>query len=123
MDFVSRLNNHYYNESNLHIGNFILFTFKNFDYTNKIYCRKLSNNQKTDICVGIGNSVKYISLKSGSQNSVHVEKINDFIKFLLNEKIELKIINNLLIYHYGDNSLTGEGKTRYSAEECKIKYK
>lgn len=123
LDFVLNLNNHYYNELNLNLQKFIKFVFKDFDYTNKIYCKKISNNQKADIYIKIEDKVKYISLKSGSQNSVHVEKINDFIKFLISEGIEETIINNLLIYHYGDDSLTGEGKIRYSAEECKIKYK
>ena len=124
-DFVLNLNNHYYNELNLNLQKFITFVFKDFDYANKIYCKKLNNHQKADtcICICIGDNVKYISLKSGSQNSVHVEKINDFTKFLLNKKIEQQIINDLLIYHYGDNTLTGDGKIRYSAEECKLKYK
>jgi len=57
------------------------------------------------------------------QNSVHVEKIKDFIIFLTNEGVKENIINNLLMYHFGDDTLKGNGKKRYSAEECKIKYK
>ena len=123
LGFVENLNSHFYNELNSNLKKFISFVFKDFDYTDKIYCKKLSNHQKADICVSIGNAIKYISLKSGSQNSVHVEKVNDFIKFLTNEGASKTIINNLLIYHYGDNTLTGDGKIRYSAEECKLKFK
>jgi len=123
LDFVLNLNNHYYYELNLNLQRFIKFAFKDFDCTNKIYCKKLSNKQKADICVSIGDEVKYVSLKSGSQNSVHVEKVNDFIKFLATDGIEESIFCFLLLYHYGDDSLNGDGKVRYSAEECKIKYK
>ena len=122
-DFVFYLNNHFYNELNSNLQKFISFIFKDFDYTNKIYCKKLSNQQKADICVSIGDTTKYISIKSGSQNSVHVEKLIDFIKFLNDEGVEETIIDNLLTYHYGDGTLTGNGEKRYSAEECKIKYK
>ena len=123
LNFISNLDNHFYDELNTNLKKFISFVFKDVDYKNKIYCKKLSNRQKADFCVNIGDTTKYISLKSGSQNSVHVEKINDFIKFLTNEGVDEKVINNLLIYHYGDNTLIGNGKERYSAEECKTKYK
>lgn len=123
LEFVLKLNNHFYNELNLNLKKFIFFVFKDIDYTNKIYCKKLNNHQKADICISIGNITKYISLKSGNQNSVHVEKINDFKKFLTNEGINQTMINNLLLYHFGDNTLIGNGEKRYNAEECKIKYK
>lgn len=123
LDFVSKLDNHYYDELNLNLKKFISFIFKEFDYSKKIYCKKLNNHQKADISISIEDNIKYIILKTGSENSVHVEKVNNFVKFLLNEKLEQQSIDNLLIYHYGDNTLTGEGKIRYSAEECKLKYK
>lgn len=123
LDFIENLNNRFYNELNSNLKKFISFVFKDFNYADKIHCKKLSNHQKADISVSIGNNTKYISLKSGSQNSVHVEKINDFKSFLTNEGVDQTMINNLLIYHYGDNTITGNGKKRYSAEECKIKYK
>lgn len=122
-EFVLSINNKYFNELNLNLQKFILFVFKDFNHSNKIKCQKLSNWQKADIAIQIGKEIKYISIKTGSQNSVHVEKLNDFITFLCNNKIENKIINDLLIYHYGDNTLIGNGKVRYSAEECKLKYK
>ncbi len=122
-EFVISLNNKYFEELNLNMQKFISFAFKDFNQSHKINCRKLSNWQKADISIQIGEQVKYISIKTGSQNSVHVEKLNDFITFLCDNNVENKIINNLLIYHYGDNTLMGDGTVRYSAEECKLKYK
>lgn len=123
LDFVNNLNNNYYKYLNLNLQRFIKFIFKEFNENNKIYCKKLSERQKADIYIQIGNSTKYISLKSGSQNSVHTEKLSDFIEFLSKVKIESKIINNLILYHYGDNTLNGVEKIRYSSENCKTKYK
>lgn len=123
LDFINNINDHYYKELNFNLQKFIKFIFSDFDYENKIYCNKLSNYQKADICISMGKVTKYISLKSGSQNSVHVEKIDTFTKFLIEKNVEQKIINNLLLYHYGDDTLTGKGRIRYSAEDCKMKYK
>ena len=123
LDFVLKLNNHYYYELNLNLQKFLKFVFKYIGSNDKIYCKKLNNKEKADICIGVGNQVKYISLKTGSQNSVHVEKLNNFIKFLDLEGVDQKIIDCLMMYHYGDDSIKGDGKIRYSAEECKIKYR
>lgn len=121
--FVEILNGHYYNELNLNLQKFITFIFKDFNVHSQIKCTKLHNKQKADISIKIDNVTKNISLKSGSQNSVHSEKVETFISFLQNQKVNPTIINNLLLYHYGDDTVIGDGKIRYSAEEAKIKYK
>lgn len=90
LNFISELNNHYYSELNLNLQKFISFVFKEFDHTNKIYCKKLNNHQKADISISIGDTIKYISLKTGSQNSVHVEKLKDF-NFSLTKKLNNKL--------------------------------
>ena len=122
-DFVKTLNNHYYNDLNINLQKFITFVFNYFNHKSKIYCEKLTSKQKADFLIKIDNTVKYVSLKSGSQNSVHSEKIETFISFLLDVGINESIINILLLYHYGDDTLTGNGKTRYSANESKLRYK
>lgn len=123
MEFINVINNHKYSELNSNLKQFILFTFKNFNYDDKFICRKLDNYQKADISIKIGDSIKYVSIKSGSQNSIHVEKIQDFKTFLIDQEVKQQYIDNLLIYHFGDDTLTGNGKVRHSAEECKLKYK
>lgn len=122
-NFIKSLNNHNYNELNLNLQQFISFLFEDFQYNKKIYCKKLGTHEKADISIQNGNIIKYISLKTGSQNSVHVEKISTFIEFLSSNGINQQIINNLLIYHYGDDTLNGTGSIRYSAEESKRKYR
>lgn len=121
--FANALNDHYFNELNSNLKRFITFIFKDFNLNDKIYCKKIRKNEKADIFIKIGSNIKYISLKSGSENSIHVEKLRQFINFLLNLGVEKNIIDNLLIYHYGDDTLIGNGKKRYSANESKLRYK
>lgn len=123
IEFIKNLNNHYCKELNPNLQKFVTSIFNNLNNENKIYCKKLNNHEKADISIAIENKTRYISLKTGSQNSVHVEKIENFIQFLLDQGVSSKIINYLLIYHYGDDTLNGSGNKRYSAEEAKQKYK
>ncbi len=122
-NFVNELNNKTYNQLNYNLKKFVKFLFKKIKNDSIICCTKLSHNEKADIAIKLENMIKYISIKTGSQNSVHVEKITSFIKFLLTLEINQSVINNLLIYHYGDDTFIGNGIKRYSANEAKIRYK
>lgn len=121
-DFILAVNDHYFHELNDNLKRFILFAFIDVDKNSKFICKKMKNLQKADIYIKHCTTVKYISLKSGSQNSVHVEEINSFVKFLTELSYDSDTINNLKLYHFGDNSTDGSGNIRYSAEVCKLKY-
>lgn len=75
--------------------------------------------QKTDIFIKINNTMKGLSIKKGNKNSVHVERISDFIHFLIENKVEKEIIIEYLKYHYADGSTNGSGNKRLSSEEYK----
>ena len=81
LELINNINNHYFYELNPNLQKFIIFIFKNFDCNNKFFCKKLENHQKADISIKTGDNIKNISIKSGSQNSIHVEKIQDFKEF------------------------------------------
>lgn len=68
------------------------------------------------------DKTKYISVKTGAQNSVHGEKLNGFIDFLHELHINKDVINYLLLYHFGDNTLDGSGNVRLTVDEIKLKY-
>ena len=78
--------------------------------------------QKTDIFLKIGNVMKGISIKMGSRNSVHVEHISDFIRFLEYHNIPESIINKYLLYHYADGTNDNTGKNRLGTLEYKRQY-
>lgn len=86
----------------------------------KIYISINYYKQKTDLHIKIKNTVKEISIKKGVKNSVHIEKIEEFIKFLNSQNIPNNIINEILKYHYADGTINGTGKIRISSSEYKI---
>ena len=63
--------------------------------------------------------MKGISIKKGKKNSFHVERISDFINFLIENKIDKEIVIEYLKYHYADGSTNGTGSRRLSVEEYK----
>lgn len=75
--------------------------------------------QKSDIFIKINGKMKGISIKKGIKNSIHVERISDFIHFLIEKGIDREIIIEYLKYHYADGSTNGKGLKRLSVEEYK----
>ena len=122
LEFVAAIDNHKYAELNENLKNFLSFIFDDITNDDVIECKNLANNEKADISIKYKAEIKMISLKTGSENSVHVEKLDDFIIFLDRLNFDTETINNIKLYHFGDNTLIGDGKIRYSAEESKLKY-
>lgn len=77
-------------------------------------------NQKTDVLVRINGIMKGLSIKKGMRNSVHVERITDFVDFLKFNNIPREIIIEYLKYHYADGTTNGKGEKRLSTEEYKL---
>lgn len=96
---------------------FLEFLF-NENLTGKtIFSYKPEKQVKPDIAIIINNNTKYVSVKKGSGNSVHQEKLKEFEKFLDNCNISKKIIEYLKEFHYGDGSIDGTGKLRIKATQ------
>lgn len=116
-EFAYYLNGKYVKELNPMFSNFIEAIFTNLKPNSKVKCWKNSKPQKTDIFIKIGIQIKRVSLKSGFKNSVHVERITDFINFLIENKMDINIIKSYLEYHYADGTRNGKGKNRLSSLE------
>lgn len=99
-DLIKHLNGKRYCELNENLKKFIKFIF---DYVNDydfIYAGKINNLYKSDIFVRVRDNEKYISVKIGSENSVHVEKLESFISFLEKNmliKVLLIILNYIIM--------------------------
>ncbi len=98
---------------------------KLFDCTedDKVECWKNDLPQKADIFISINNQVKGISIKMGAKNSVHVERITDFIHFLIECGIKRENVVRYLEYHYADGTRSGKGTNRISVDEYKKDHK
>lgn len=118
-EFIKELNKKKVKQLNPLFQDFIFDIFKNVDYKDIIYCKKNLSPDKTDIFITINNITKNISIKKGVKNSVHVERITDFIHFLIESNISRESVIEYLKYHYADGTTNGKGTNRLSAEEYK----
>ncbi len=117
--FVHYLNGKRILELNPMFRNFIdeIFNFPN--EISIIKCMKNKYKQKADIFIKINNVIKGFSIKKGTKNSVHVERITDFIHFLIENKVDREDVIQYLKYHYADGTTNGKGLKRLSAEDYK----
>ena len=118
-EFVKALNNKKVKELNPLLQDLIYDIFYNIDKDDLIKAWRNHYKQKGDILIKINNRIRTISIKMGSRNSVHIEPIDSFIKFLRLCDIDEEIITEYLKYHYADSTINGTGNKRLSAEEYK----
>ena len=117
--FVQYLNNKKISMLNPMFKDLIDELFPLEDENSIIKCWKNHLKQKSDIFIKINNKIKGISIKKGNRNSVHVERISDFIHFLIENNVKKDTIIEYLKYHYADGSTNGKGFKRLSASEYK----
>lgn len=124
---VNYLNNHNFSNLNKNMQEFLRFLFNRQISSHELILSDLTQkiegkNPKPDIWIKIGNEVKFVSVKEGSGNSVHQEPFKDFCKFLKDINVSEETVNHLKLYHYGDDTLDGNGETRLSTSDIKTKY-
>lgn len=117
------INNNSWETYNDNIKDLLSFCFsKSLNTSLPFYSEKCKGQVKPDLVI-IHNKTKiYISIKKGSGNSVHQEKIGVFFPFIENLYDE-NILNKLKLFHYGDGTYDDTGKNRLSASECQQTYK
>ncbi len=122
INFVKYLNEKSIRYLNPMFQAFIYDLFGNLDDNYIIKCIGNKYPTKADIFIKINGIQKRISIKMGYNNSVHVERISEFIHFLIENKIDVDIINKYLLYHYADGTKNGTGTIRMSSTEYKKLY-
>ena len=114
-DFVLSINNKTKKELNPLLQELIYFLFGKIPEDEVIKSWRNKEPQKEDIFIKVNGMIKGISIKMGTRNSVHVESIKSFVKFLKEMKISKKNIDIFLNYL----NATDEDNKRISAEEYK----
>lgn len=74
---------------------------KALDRKSYVICWKQRVNNKTDVILRVGKEKKYISIKSGKNNSVHLETLDTFVLFLKEINCPDNIIEIYKEYHKG----------------------
>lgn len=121
-ELIEYLNNKKIKELNNNMREFIFFIFGNIDEESIIQAESGKSGQKPDMIITINNVIKRISIKKGTGNSVHQEKVEIFAEFLTSINIPSEIIDKLLKYHWGDGTNNGTGSERISSTEYKKKF-
>lgn len=121
------LNNQSFSNLNENMQDFLGFLFNRRILSQELILSDITlkiegKNPKPDIWIKIGNEIRYVSVKEGSGNSVHQETFKEFCCFLENINVSEETINYLKLYHYGDNTLEGNGEIRLSTADIKLKY-
>lgn len=119
LEICNELNNKYVYELNPMYRSFIEDLFSNINDYNLIKCVIDDSSKKHDIIISIENEKRYVSIKKGIKNSIHVEGISSFIHFLIQNHVKKDVVIEYLKYHYADGSTNGTGINRLSAEEYK----
>jgi len=118
-EFVKYLNGKKISELNPMFMGLIDKLFPYESHSSIIKSWKNRYKEKSDIFIKINGLIKGISIKKGIKNSVHVERITDFIHFLIENNVEREIVIEYIKYQYADGSTNGKGTKRLSAEEYK----
>lgn len=121
-ELIKYLNNQKIKNLNNNMKDFIIFLFGNIDEEHFIQAISGKKGQKPDMIISIDNKIKRISIKKGTGNSVHQEKIDMFVEFLISINIPKEIINKLLKFHWGDGTANGTGIQRISSSEYKKQF-
>lgn len=121
-ELIEYLNSKKIKDLNNNMKDFIFFIFGNIDEENTIQATSGKSGQKPDMIIIINNEIKRISIKKGTGNSVHQEKVEIFAEFLASINIPSEIIDKLLKFHWGDGTNNGTGSERISSTEYKNKF-
>jgi hypothetical protein len=121
------LNNKRFFEINNNLRKVIkrVFSLEDINEDTLITCFPTAGQNKGDIKLCTGSTCFNISIKIGVGNSVHQEKVEDFLIFLDNNfGITEDLANSIRLFIWGDETLDGSGafKNRLSASHFSKKY-
>jgi len=119
IEFINHINNKKFKQLNLLIQEMLETLYPNIKPNDIVKAYKYGKFAKVDIVINVNNILKGISIKCGSKNSVHLEPIEKFTKYLQTKNF--KQTDNLLRYLYSDRTNNNTGTERISSEQYKIK--
>lgn len=118
---IEVLNGTQFKKLNNNLRKFIREIYPNIKNTDVIYAKKIKNAKlKPKMQVTVNGLNKYCSIKTGSGNSIHQEKLNTFIIYLKSIDISDDLIEILLKFIYGDGTIDGTGPKNARLDEKKI---
>ena len=93
------------------------------DENEVIIAERVANHTKPDIWVEYKGIRKYISIKSGRANEVHLEQLTTLVEFFKENALPEEFINFFKEYCYGDGTTDGSHGVPYEFAQLKLLYK
>jgi hypothetical protein len=119
---ILAINDKKFEELNPNLQTFIMQLFPELDKSKRLSCCHAEEYTKPDIVISQGPKRRYVSLKTGTSDTMHNEKIEPFIDFLKENGFDDYTIESFLLYHYGDGTTDGSGETRLGVFDVRKKY-
>lgn len=105
------------------LQDFVESLFPKAKQSDVVKCELCDRYEKPDIRIVVGDEMHFVSLKSGRSKSIHYESIRNLVLFLRSLGVSEATQKTLLLFHYGDGTMTGKGETRLSRDDVMEKYK
>lgn len=102
-EIAGDLNDKFITELNPLYRMFIEDLYPNCQSNEKISCWVDETRKKYDIVISIGGLNRYISIKKGAKNSVHMEGISSFIHFLIENHVKREAVIEYLRQNINKN--------------------
>jgi len=118
---VDELNGKMYKDLSLNLQNLVRFIYPNCQENDIISAAIIDGTMKPDFSITIKEETHYVSMKSGVNNIVHQEYINNFIKVMRDYGFSEKVQKTILYFQYGDGTYNGTGKERMSYNTLRLK--
>ena len=116
------LNRRLYDELSEQNKHLITSLFGVIDKKELIKCIRTEESIKPDLIINYMGQTKTVSIKTGDSTYIHQEGIESFIKYLRSLGISDKTQRTILLFQYGDGTMTGKGVKRHSEEKLAEMY-
>lgn len=122
IDICKMLNNKCLKDLDPMYNAFITDLYGNLCSNDLIKCKIDHDLKKYDIVISVNDIKKYVSIKKGVKNSVHVEPVFKFTNYLRTNGVKWDIIEKYLRYHFADGTTNGKGINRISVSDYKLNH-
>ena len=114
-DFIKAVNDKYIKDLSIEYKEIIVSLFESFDEYEKIKVEKIYKSKKSLISIKIGNKKEYLNILFKKYHVIAETSIIQFTNFLKSNKVNSKIIEDLLFLLWGDLTYNNTGKVRYDS--------
>lgn len=121
-ELLEAINNKKYSELSEHLQKMIRKMFPKVWLDDLIIVKKVPGFAKADLEFIIHDEHHYLSVKYGNSAQVHTEKLSTFFSFLKEHQFSDELLNNIALYHYGDETTNGTGTYRMNQQEVMRNY-